>query len=213
MPALAMISRLRHFAAGSPPLPAESSSCSCGPPIRLRLLPTPPHSDAVSFGYGVLAFPDKDFHPDVQTPPRAYYEARCARRPGGCAPRRAAEVAPTGHRLPRRSRAMIVALGSGLPLAPTTFAGVPGGCTGAAGIIRACHIGHACPPRWSRQPAWCATTSSARLEADPVRPPGALAQDEERRQRYRRAGPEEGKAPAVSRTPCWPADRPLRSGC
>jgi len=103
MPALAMISRLRHFAAGSPPLPAESSSCSCGPPIRLRLLPTPPHSDAVSFGYGVLAFPDKDFHPDVQTPPRAYYEARCARRPGGCAPRRAAEVAPTGHRLPRRS--------------------------------------------------------------------------------------------------------------
>jgi len=36
---------------------------------------------------------------------------------------------------------------------------------------------------------WCATTSSARLEADPVRPPGALAQDEERRERYRHTAP------------------------
>ncbi len=42
--------------------------------------------------------------------------------------------------------------GPGFPsLAPALLAGVTGGCTGAAGIIRACHIGHARPPRWSRQ--------------------------------------------------------------
>jgi hypothetical protein len=37
-------------------------------------------------------------------------EVRCAHRPGGCAPRRAAEIATTGHRLPRRSGVARVAL-------------------------------------------------------------------------------------------------------
>ena len=31
--------------------------------FALRLLPTPPHSDAVAFGFGALAYPDRDFHP------------------------------------------------------------------------------------------------------------------------------------------------------
>jgi len=35
---------------------------SCGPPVRIRLLSTPPHSDAVTFSYGALANPGSDFH-------------------------------------------------------------------------------------------------------------------------------------------------------
>ena len=48
----------RHFLAGSPRQQAESSLRSltevsryCGLDVRLRLLPTPPHSDAVTIGY------------------------------------------------------------------------------------------------------------------------------------------------------------------
>ena len=54
--------RLRPLLASSPPCPAESSSSSYRPPVRFRLLSTPLRSDAVSFGYGVLAFPDTDFY-------------------------------------------------------------------------------------------------------------------------------------------------------
>jgi hypothetical protein len=54
--------RLRHERAGSPPLPAESSSSSCGLPVRLRLLPTPPRGDAVTFGYKGLASLGANFH-------------------------------------------------------------------------------------------------------------------------------------------------------
>ena len=43
--------------------PAESSSSSYGPTFRLRLLPTPPHGDAVTFSYEVVASSDRDFHP------------------------------------------------------------------------------------------------------------------------------------------------------
>ena len=43
-------------------IPAESSSSSCGLPVRLRLLSTPPRGDAVAFSYGVMACPDTDFH-------------------------------------------------------------------------------------------------------------------------------------------------------
>ncbi len=46
-----MCFRLRPLLASSPSLPAESSSLSCGPPVRLQLLSTPPRSDAVTFGY------------------------------------------------------------------------------------------------------------------------------------------------------------------
>ena len=44
---------LRHFLAGSPRQPAESSSSSCGPVVHLQLLSTPSHEDAVTFGYKV----------------------------------------------------------------------------------------------------------------------------------------------------------------
>ena len=69
-----MCFRLHLLLADSPPLPAESSSSSCGPPIRLRLLSTPPRGDAVSFNYGGLAFPDMDFHHVMSAPSRAHWE-------------------------------------------------------------------------------------------------------------------------------------------
>src|SRR6516162_2287766 len=45
-------SRLRLERAGSPQRHAESGSSSYGLPIHLRLLPTPPRGDAVTFDYG-----------------------------------------------------------------------------------------------------------------------------------------------------------------
>ena len=48
----AVVSRLRHERAGSPQTYAESGSSSSGLPVHLRLLPTPPHGDAVTFDYG-----------------------------------------------------------------------------------------------------------------------------------------------------------------
>ena len=51
------------------PSPSGLAAVSCriefvsyGPPVRLRLLPTPPRNDAVIFGYEVLAYLDMDFH-------------------------------------------------------------------------------------------------------------------------------------------------------
>ena len=44
-------SGLRHSLAGSPPHPAVSGSSSYGLAVHLPLLPTPPHGDAVTFGY------------------------------------------------------------------------------------------------------------------------------------------------------------------
>jgi len=43
--------RLRQARASSPPHAAESGSSSYGLPVRLRLLPTPPHGDAVAFSF------------------------------------------------------------------------------------------------------------------------------------------------------------------
>ena len=40
--------------------------------FALRLLPTPLHSDAVTFGYRVLAYPDTDSHRAVCAPSRAH---------------------------------------------------------------------------------------------------------------------------------------------
>ena len=65
-------SRLRHFSAGSPPYPAETGSSSYGPTVRFRLLPTPPHDDAVTFSYGAVANSDRDLHPASSTPSQAY---------------------------------------------------------------------------------------------------------------------------------------------
>ena len=63
-----MIFRLRHGTADSPPCPAESDSLSYGLPFRFQLLPTPFHNDAVTFRYGVMAYADRDFHPDDKLP-------------------------------------------------------------------------------------------------------------------------------------------------
>ena len=53
---------LRPGIAGSSQLPAESSSFTYGPTVRLPLLPTPPRGDAVTLGYGVVAYSGTDFH-------------------------------------------------------------------------------------------------------------------------------------------------------
>jgi hypothetical protein len=52
--------------------PAESSSFAYGPTFRLWLLPTSPHDDAVTFGYGAVAYSDTDFHRAVVAPSRAH---------------------------------------------------------------------------------------------------------------------------------------------
>jgi hypothetical protein len=52
--------------------PAESSSFSYGPTVRLRLLPTSPFDDAVTFGYGVVAYSDTDSHRANVAPSRAH---------------------------------------------------------------------------------------------------------------------------------------------
>src|SRR3972149_7995752 len=44
-------SGLRLWLAGSSQRPAESRSSSYGPTVHLRLLPTSPHSDAVTISY------------------------------------------------------------------------------------------------------------------------------------------------------------------
>lgn len=67
-----MFFRLRHGIASSPSLPAESSSSSCRLPVCLRLLPTPPRDDAVTFSFGVLACPGTDFHHAVCAPSLAH---------------------------------------------------------------------------------------------------------------------------------------------
>jgi hypothetical protein len=63
---------LRHPSASSPQHPAESSSSSYGPIIRLRLLPTPPRGDAVTLGYRALAYSDTDLHRADNAPLRVY---------------------------------------------------------------------------------------------------------------------------------------------
>jgi len=64
--------RLHHLVEGSPSHAAESSSSSCGPTLRLWLFPTPPHDDAVTFGYGALVFSDTDSHRADITPSWAH---------------------------------------------------------------------------------------------------------------------------------------------
>jgi hypothetical protein len=69
------VARLRLEVASSPLHPAESSSSSYGPTVRLRLLPTLLRSNAVTFSFGNVALPDADFHRADKTPPRSYYPA------------------------------------------------------------------------------------------------------------------------------------------
>ena len=63
---------LRQVSASSSSHTAESSSLYCGPPVRLRLLPTPPRGDAVTFDYRALAYPGTDFHHADIAPSRAH---------------------------------------------------------------------------------------------------------------------------------------------
>jgi len=56
-------SGLRLESAGSSQHTAESCFSSYGLQVRLRLLSTPPHGDAVTFGYRERASPGGDFHP------------------------------------------------------------------------------------------------------------------------------------------------------
>jgi len=90
-----MCFRLRPLLASSPSLPAESSSLSCGPPVRLQLLSTPPRSDAVTFGYRVLAYPGTDSHRAGVAPSRAH-----SLRPAGSF----LDLAATPNRPPRQQR-------------------------------------------------------------------------------------------------------------
>jgi hypothetical protein len=52
--------------------PRRIAFVSCGPRIRLGLLPTPPRGDAVTFGYGDVASSDPDLHRADQTPSWAH---------------------------------------------------------------------------------------------------------------------------------------------
>ena len=54
--------RFRHLVEGSSLHAAESSSSSCGPTVRLQLLLTPSHDDAITFSYGAVAYSDTDLH-------------------------------------------------------------------------------------------------------------------------------------------------------
>jgi hypothetical protein len=69
-----VIFRLHPNVGGSPVHPAESSSLSCGPTVRFRLLPTPPHGDAVTFSYGAVAYSDIDLHHADKSPSWAHDE-------------------------------------------------------------------------------------------------------------------------------------------
>ena len=64
--------RLRHLVEGSPSHAAESSSLSCRPIFHLQLLPTPPHGDAVTFGYGAVVYSDTDLHRADKAPSWAH---------------------------------------------------------------------------------------------------------------------------------------------
>jgi len=52
--------------------PAESSSFTYGPTFRLQLLSTSPCDDAVTFGYGAVAYSDTDSHRASVAPSRAH---------------------------------------------------------------------------------------------------------------------------------------------
>ena len=81
IPACCVISRLRHFSAGSPLYSAETGSSSLTTTLRAGstdrqfasgLLPTPPRDDAVTFSYGAVAHSGRDLHPGNSTHSRAY---------------------------------------------------------------------------------------------------------------------------------------------
>lgn len=54
--------------------PGRIGFVSYGPPLRLRLLPTSPHGDAVTFDYGPGCWPDGDSHPTIRAASPAHWE-------------------------------------------------------------------------------------------------------------------------------------------
>src|SRR6266700_2942291 len=66
-------SRLRHYPAGSPRVHAETGSCSYRLAVRLQLLPTTPLGGAVTFGYKVTTYSDRDFHPADKASSRTHW--------------------------------------------------------------------------------------------------------------------------------------------
>jgi len=62
-PGLLSGSGLHPESAGSSIRTAESRSSSYGLHVRRRLLPTPPHGDAVTFGYQERASPERGLSP------------------------------------------------------------------------------------------------------------------------------------------------------
>ena len=69
-----MVFRLRRLPGDSPPYPAESDSLYCGLLFCFQLLSTPPHGDAVTFSYDVMAYADRDLHPADFVPSWAHWE-------------------------------------------------------------------------------------------------------------------------------------------
>jgi len=64
--------------------PAESSSFTYGPTIRLGLLPTPLRADAVTFGFGAVAYSGTDFHRADVAPSQAHsFPHAFSGNPGG----------------------------------------------------------------------------------------------------------------------------------
>jgi len=63
LPGLFSRSRLHPESAGSSLRTAESCSSSYGLHVRFRLLPTPPHGDAVAFDYQERASPERGLSP------------------------------------------------------------------------------------------------------------------------------------------------------
>src|SRR5262245_8850935 len=57
--------------------PAESSSFTYGPTFRLQLLSTSLRADAVTFGYGAVAYSDTDFHRANVAPSQAHSFRSC----------------------------------------------------------------------------------------------------------------------------------------
>src|SRR3972149_12116620 len=59
--------------------PGQARDRVCGPSLRLRLLPTPPHGDAVTFSYGPGCWPGGDSDPTIHAVLPAPWRTRPAR--------------------------------------------------------------------------------------------------------------------------------------
>ena len=72
---------------------AESGSLTCGLPVRLRLLSTPPRSDAVTFSYRAVTNSGADFHHANKASLRTH-DSRVRGNEAFCQPARASRSDP-----------------------------------------------------------------------------------------------------------------------